>query len=135
MSIQISFSEAFQYSDGEDGITLRVVLTSGDRIREAYAKVDAGAAVCLFSQEIGVLLGLDIERGIPLRLETLTGPLDTFGHEITIQTGALAFQTVVYFSKHPGLSRNFLGRQGWLRNLRLGIVDYENMLYLNRYDS
>jgi hypothetical protein len=110
-----------------------VILTAGDRVREAFAKVDTGAAVCLFSRKVGVLLGLDIEKGIPLRLETLAGTLDTFGHEI--QTGSLAFQTLVYFAKFPGLSRNFLGRQGWLRNIRLGIVDYENTLYLSLYDS
>ena len=135
MPIQINYSESFQYSDKEEGITLRVILTAGDRVREAFAKVDTGAAVCLFSREVGVLLGLDIEQGIPLRLETLAGTLDAFGHEITIQTGSLAFQTLVYFAKHPGLSRNFLGRQGWLRSIRLGIVDYENMLYLSHYDS
>ena len=112
-----------------------MILTSGDRVREAYAKVDTGAAVCLFSREADVLLGLDIEKGIPLRLETLAGTLDTFGHEITIQTGSLAFQTLVYFAKFPGLPRHFLGRQGWLRNIRLGIVDYENMLYLSIYNS
>ncbi|HEX9002896.1 MAG TPA: hypothetical protein VGB07_23510 [Blastocatellia bacterium] len=65
----------------------------------------------------------------------LTGSLDAFGHEVTLQTGDIAFQSLVYFAKHPGLQRNLLGRQGWLRNLRLGVIDYDNRLYLSAYDS
>ena len=37
-------------------------------------------------------------------------------------------------TKYPNLPRNILGRQGWLRNIKLGIVDYENMMYLGRYE-
>jgi len=33
------------------------------------------------------------------------------------------------------LPRNLLGRQGWLRNLKLGIIDYDNLLYLSAYGS
>ncbi|MBA2647638.1 MAG: hypothetical protein H0U81_12650, partial [Pyrinomonadaceae bacterium] len=58
-----------------------------------------------------------------------------FGHEVAIQTLGLAFQSVVYFSRHPGLPRNLLGRNGWLRNLRLAVIDYENQLLLNAYDE
>ncbi len=68
-------------------------------------------------------------------METLSGTLEAFGHEVTIQTLGLAFQSVVYFSKYAGLSRNLLGRNGWLRNIRLGVVDYENQLLLNDYDE
>lgn len=39
------------------------------------------------------------------------------------------------FAKYPGLQRNLLGRQGWLRNLRLGLIDYDNLLYLSAYDA
>jgi hypothetical protein len=30
---------------------------------------------------------------------------------------------------------DILGRQGWLRNLRLAVIDYDNLLYLNAYDA
>ena len=46
-----------------------------------------------------------------------------------------AMQSVVYFAKYPGLPRNLLGRQGWLRNLRLGVIDYDNLLYLSHYSA
>jgi hypothetical protein len=65
----------------------------------------------------------------------LSGSLEAYGHEVTLQTGDIAFQSVVYFAKYPGLQRNLLGRQGWLRNLRLGVIDYDNLLYLSAYDA
>ena len=72
---------------------------------------------------------------MPIVLSSLGGPLEAFGHEVTVQTGTLAFQSLVYFAKYPGLSRNILGRQGWLRNLRLAVIDYDNLLYLSAYDA
>ena len=39
-----------------------------------------------------------------------------------------------YFAKYPGLPRNILGRQGWLRNLRMAVIDYDSLLYLSAYD-
>ena len=56
-------------------------------------------------------------------------------NDMVLQTGALAFESRVYFAKYPGLPRNVLGRQGWLRNLRMAVVDYDSLLYLGAYDS
>jgi hypothetical protein len=132
---QLNFAAEIHYEDDADGIPLRVVLTYASRELEVTAKVDPGAAVCLFSYEDGLDLGVPVEQGIPIRLGGLTGTLDAFGHEVTLQTGELVFQSIVYFAKHPGLPRNLLGRQGWLRNLRLGLIDYDCLLYLSDYDS
>lgn len=134
MDIQISFSESLSYADDVEGISLPVVLSFGGRSREVYAKVDTGAAVCLFKREIGEQLGVDVDRGIPIRLGSLAGPIDAFGHEVVLQTGQLVFDTTVYFAKYPGLRGNFLGRQGWIRNIRLGLVDYENMICWSKYE-
>lgn len=30
---------------------------------------------------------------------------------------------------------NFIGRQGWLQKVILGVVDYENRVYLSEYDG
>lgn len=133
MEFPIIYSESLSYPDDEEGITVRVALSSGEFDAQVFAKVDTGAAVYLFSREIGLQLGLDIEQGLPIRLGSLLGTLDAFGHEVSLHTGTLSFPTTVYFAKDPGLPRNFLGRRGWLRNIRLGIVDYENVLYMARY--
>lgn len=118
---QLTFDQEYHYKDDDEGIPIEVSLSYAGTTVEVQAKVDPGAAVCLFSHEIGLKLGLPIEQGIPIRLGGLTGSLDAYGHEVTLQTGDIAFQSMVYFAKHPGLQRNLLGRRGWLRNFRLAL--------------
>lgn len=132
---QLSFSQEVIYKDSEEGIPLEIRLTYAGTQLDVIAKVDTGPAVCLFSYEDGLDLGIPIEQGIPLRLLSLNGSLEAFGHEVTLQTGELAFQSLVYFAKYPGLPRNLLGRQGWLRNLKLAVIDYDNRLFLSAYDE
>lgn len=135
MATQLTFTEEFTYDDDPTGITLPVILSSGTNDILVPAKVDTGAAVCLFSNEDGLKLGLPVEQGIPTVLDSLGGPLEAFGHEVTIHTGGLAFYSLVYFAKYPRLPRNILGRQGWLRNIKMALIDYDNLLYLGAYDS
>ncbi|MFN0112205.1 MAG: retropepsin-like aspartic protease [Blastocatellia bacterium] len=132
---QLNFAERVLYKDDDEGIPIPVRLTYAGAVIEVMAKVDTGAAVCLFSYEDALDLGIPVEQGIPQRLGGLTGSLDAFGHEVTLQTGDITFQSIVYFAKHPGLQRNLLGRQGWLRNLKLAVIDYDNLLYFSDYDS
>ncbi|HMV49975.1 MAG TPA: retropepsin-like aspartic protease [Blastocatellia bacterium] len=132
---QLNFDQEYAYPDDEEGISIAVKLAYAGRRFEVLAKVDPGAAVCLFSREVGLKLGIPIEQGELIRLGTLGGSLEAFGHEVTLQTGDIAFQSFVYFAKYSGLQRNLLGRRGWLRNLRLGLIDYDNLLYLSAYDS
>lgn len=135
MITQLTFSEEFRYQDELWGITIPVRLTHGSRTTNVYAKVDTGGDVCLFSHEIGLRLGLQVEQGVRKNLDSLGGPIEAFGHDVILQTGNLAFESLIFFAKYPNLPRNILGRQGWLRKLRLAIIDYDNVLYLNGYDS
>ena len=135
MSKELTFTDELGYLDDPTGITIPVMLTLGGSTIIVAAKVDTGAEVCLFGRIHGEELGLRIEQGIPKVMNTLSGSLESFGHEVVIQTGQLAFHSLVYFAKYPGLPRNILGRQGWLRSLKLGVVDYDNLLYLSPYDS
>lgn len=125
---------AHPYPEHADGIVIPVSLSSGHTFHKAEAVVDPGAGVCLFSREIGEILGLDIEQGIYQRLGTLTGGLDAFGHEVGLQTYDLAFTSTVYFARDYLLRRNLLGRNGWLNKLRFGLVEYDQVIYLSRYD-
>jgi hypothetical protein len=136
MNTQLTFTEELAYDEDPDGIPIPVTLSYGIETAIISAKIDTGAGVCLFTHEIGLQLGVPIEQGIPIVLSGISGgSLEAFGHEVTIQTGDLSFQSIVYFAKHRGLPRNFLGRQGWLRNIKLALVDYDNLLYLSAYDS
>lgn len=134
MAEYLSFSDIYRYPDDESGITLPVILHYGGLNYITTAKVDPGSEVCLFSREIGEDLGLPVEDGIPIGLDSLGGTIEAFGHEVTLQTCDRAFVSFVYFSRYP-VRRNLLGRQGWLRQLRIAIVDYDNLLYLSRYDE
>ncbi len=135
MTTQLTFAEEFLYDDSPVGITIPVIVHYGEKSLRFHAKVDTGAEVCLFRHEHAIALGLPLEEGLPIVLAGLGGSIEAFGHEITLQTGELAFQSIVYFAKHPGLSHNLLGRQGWLRNLKLAVIDYDSLLYLNAYES
>lgn len=135
MTKQLSFDEEYRYDDDETGISIPIILSFGAKSLRVWAKVDPGAAVCLFSNEEGLQLGVPIEQGIPITLSGISGTVDAFGHELVIQTGEVVFQSIVYFAKYPGLPRNLLGRRGWLRKLRLGLIDYDNLLYFSAYDS
>ncbi|MFN0121807.1 MAG: hypothetical protein ACKV2V_15035 [Blastocatellia bacterium] len=131
MKTTLTFSDSLRYEDNPVGIVIPVILDFQGNVTMELAKVDTGAAVCLFRHEVGARIGLQVEQGSPLTLHTLTGPLDAFGHEVILQTSDnLIFQTMVFFAKYPGLPRNILGRQGWLRNIRLALVDYNNQLYV-----
>ncbi len=102
MAIHLPFDYHFRYTDSEEGITVPVSLAISDTVVDTSAKIDTGAGACLFSREVGMMLGLDIEQG---------------------------------FARYLGLPRNILGRQGWIRKFRLGLVNYECLLYLSPYDS
>lgn len=135
MSIQLSFTEELKYDDNPAGITIFVLLGYAEKNLRIEAKVDPGAEVCLFTQDVARRLGIPIETGIPITLNTLAGPLEAFGHEVILQTCEMVFQSTVYFAKYPNLPRNILGRQGWLRKLKLAVIDYDNRLYLSDYHS
>jgi hypothetical protein len=136
MPTQLTFDYHFSYGSHLDGIILPAVLTSGDLVVRTKACVDTGAAYCVFTNEVGIELGLDIESGIPKLMGSAAGGyIETFGHEVGIQTLDVSFDSYIYFARYPGLRRNLLGRHGWLRNLRVALIDYDNLFYYGRYDA
>src|SRR5262249_38899894 len=70
MPFELTFSDAIPYPDNDGGILLYVVLSRAGLRATAEAVVDSGGSVCLFSRELGVSLGLDVETGIPKRLDS-----------------------------------------------------------------
>ncbi len=133
MPESLSFDIAYQYPDSRSGISIPVVLSYGGLSYKSIGKVDTGAAYCLFSNEIATELGIPVEQGLHEVFDTPGGPIEAFGHEVTLETFSLAITSFVYFAPYPGLRRNLLGRIGWLRKLRMGLVDYDSMIYFNTY--
>ncbi len=132
---QLNFQMLYHYTRTKDGITIPVSISRGGLSERAQAKVDTGAENCLFRREIGEAIEIDIESGLPQTFSVLTGTIEAYGHEVILQSFGLSFQSFVYFAKEYELPRNLLGSIGWLRNLRLGLVDYEELLYLSSYGS
>lgn len=135
MPYQLTFNSRYEYSSFDEGITVEMALGLGEHIAACQAKVDPGAQVCLFQREIGERLGLDIEQGSRKILKTLAGSLIAYGHSVTLYTLGVEFDSVVYFAADSGLSRNLLGREGWLLKVRLALVDYDSTLYLSPYQN
>lgn len=135
MAYQLSFEHRYKFASLESGITIPAILRRGDSEVICDAKVDTGSQVCLFSREIGEGLEIRIESGMPIRLGTITGTINAYGHDITLETLGLIFHTFVYFAEVENLSRNLIGRTGWLQLVRLAIIDYDEELYLAPYDE
>ncbi len=76
MATQLTFTERVSYQDESSGINIVVLLSHGEKDILAAAKVDTGAAVCLFSREAGLELGLEVEAGAPITLYSLGGPIE-----------------------------------------------------------
>ena len=78
---------------------------------------------------------LDLEAGTPERIRTATGTFLAYGHEITLSIEGLEWQATVYFAEDEYFPVNVVGRVGFLDRLRIGLVDYEQTLYLSAYDD
>ena len=131
----LNFQLLYRFARTREGITIPVSLGWGGLIERAQAKIDTGAENCLFRREIGEALGIEIESGLFKTFSTLTGTIPAYGHEVQLQSFDLSFQSFVYFAESYDLPRNLLGSIGWFRNLRFGLVDYEELLYLSPYGS
>ena len=130
----IEFSRTHSYLVAGDGISLPVFLSSGEERIKLLSHVDTGATHCLFERRHAELMNLDVEAGDPRAFRTATGRVEAFGHLVTIETLGLSFESVVYFFADERINKNLLGRLGWLDRIRIGVIDYDGLLYLASYD-
>jgi len=121
------------HSYGTEAITIPVTLRLGNTAARTDAYLDTGATFCVFKRSLAEPLGLEVGAGEPIRLSTVTGSFEAYGHSLTLETFGYSFDVTVYFAAHEAFSRNVLGRRGWLDQVRLGVVEYEGKLYLSRY--
>ena len=134
-SWQITFANRLDYG-ADDDIVLAITLSS-DIANQVLirAKLDTGSTFCVFQRLYADLLGLDAKRGVPQRINTATESFAAYGHEITLSVGQLEWQGVVYFAEDENFPVNVVGRRNFLDHLRVGLVDYEQLLYLSSYDE
>ena len=135
MPVSMEFSFSHHYSSSAEGIEVPVTLGSGGQSVDLIAKLDTGAAHCIFERRYAEMLGINPESGRLQLFRTVTGSFSAYEHEVTLQVLGIAFSTAVFFAQDPTFTRNFLGRAGWLDRLRLAIIDYDRNLYMSAYDS
>jgi hypothetical protein len=134
-SYVVGYSCVHHYSSQKPGITLPVTLRLGNQSSTVPATVDTGASDCLFARAHAEALGLSVEDGERLIFSTANSRFEAFGHELTIDVLGIETRAVVFFFADPNITRNVLGRKGWLDRVRLGLIDHDQELYLAAYDE
>src|SRR5260370_33313499 len=114
MPISLEFAITHHYRSALVGIEIPVTLRHGSQSVDLIAKVDTGAAYCIFDRRYAEMLGLNVESGRFQTFQTVTGSFPSYEHEVTVQTPGIEFSARVFFAQDPEFSRNFLGRTGWL---------------------
>jgi hypothetical protein len=131
----LRFRAAERYDPGGASVLLAIKLALGDSLAEVEAVLDTGATYSVFQREVGEMLGLGVETGEALWIETVQGRFLTYTHAVTLVLGGVALEVTVSFAAEYGFPRNILGRRGVLDRLRLGLVDYDGMVFLSHYDD
>jgi hypothetical protein len=130
--ISLEFDADLEYEATSAGILVPIRLVHGDRSVELRARLDTGASDCLFDRFYSDILGLP-DSGVEREYRTVTGSFKAFGHEVTIETLDLQWSALVFFHAIGNPAHAFVGRRGWLDRVRLGIVHYEQKLFLAQY--
>jgi predicted aspartyl protease len=134
MPSSLNFDASYRYLSS-DGIVVPTELCVGNRRVELLARLDTGAAYCIFERKYAEALGLNVESGRSQGFRTMAGSFVAYEHEVTLHTLGIEFSAVVFFAHDPMFSKSFVGRSGWLDRLRIGIIDYDRLLLLSPYDS
>jgi hypothetical protein len=132
--ISLDFDADLKYEETAAGILVPIRLMHGDRSVELRARLDTGAADCLFDRFYADILGLR-ESGVERHYRTVTGSFQAFGHEVTIETAGLQWPAMVFFHAIGNPAHAFVGRRGWLDHVRLGIVHFEQRLFLGQHSG
>lgn len=127
----LEFDADFGYEENSAGILIPIRLAHNGRSVELSARLDTGAADCLFDRFYADILNLP-DAGVERSYRTVTGSFHAFGHEITIETLGLRWPALVFFHAMGNPAHSFVGRRGWLDRIRLGIVHHDRRLFLRR---
>lgn len=81
------------------------------RWRRVEAYVDSGATFSLFHPQIATELGITLEQGAKIWMQTASGDfIPVYLHLVDVQLGGQRFQAEVGFSERLGVRFNLLGR-------------------------
>ena len=84
MPISLEFAVTHRYRSALVGIEVPVTLRHGSQSVDLIAKVDTGAAYCIFDRRYAEMLGLNVESGRLQIFQTVTGSFPA--HTLRIAT-------------------------------------------------
>lgn len=98
--------------------TLRPVIqieVSHDSVTVPYeVLVDSGADICIFDEDVAIILGVDIVKGIKQEVIGVTGvPQYYYLHKVGINVGGIEYQTDVGFMKLSNQVFGIVGQKGF----------------------
>jgi hypothetical protein len=128
----LEFDAELHYDETPAGILVPIRLAHGNRSVELRARLDTGAADCIFDDSYADVLGLT-DSGIQREYRTVVGSFTAHGHEVTIESLGLEWTAMVFFHAMGNPAHAFIGRRGWLDRVQVGIVHYEQRLLLGPY--
>jgi len=73
MPVSLDFDAAHHYTEALDGIEVPITLSTGRQSVELLAKLDTGAAHCIFERKYAEMLGVDVDSGRLQRFRTVAG--------------------------------------------------------------
>ena len=129
-SYELKFTNRLQYGPSENIIVPLAISLDGLNRTLLRAKLDSGSTFCVFQRIYADLMGLETKRGVPERIRTTTGAFNAYGHEITLTVVGLEWRATVYFAEPEDFPVSVVGRIGFLDRLKVGLVDYDQLLYL-----
>ncbi len=92
----------------------------GDKEFEIYSLVDSGAACCIFPLNLGLGLGIDVEKGPTQRIGGLGGKIiNAHFHEVFLRLGRYSWKAYVAFSPDYLGTSSLLGQRGFFSEFRV----------------
>ena len=98
-------------------------------------KLDTGSTFCIFQRKYAEALSLEVEKGSQEFIRTAKGSFTAYGHTINFKSYNMEWTTTIYFAQDESFPVNVVGRTGFLNFLKIGLVDYEQILYLTPYNK
>jgi hypothetical protein len=131
----LDFSDCLNYSR-YDEVTVEILLSSAPETHVAIdAKVDTGSKFCIFQPRYAFLLGFDLESSVREKIRTAAGHFIAYGHEVTLSVADIEWDTIVYFAEMETFPVKVVGRTGFMDHLQVGLVDYDQLLYLGPFEA
>ncbi len=108
----------FPYKKYGSGIVRPVIpieVSYGNQSQSYEVLVDSGADMCIFSAQIGELIGIDIKRGKPFGVAGITGSVEEYYvYPVTITVGGWPYRIEVGFLPNLGrLGYGVVGQRGF----------------------